>query len=144
MVPGCMNVLTVSPQRLARIREICLALPEAAEKLAWGDPTFRVRGKIFAMQKGNYEGGRPSLWVKGGSGAQAMLVEAQPARFFVPPYVGNKGWIGIFLDGSAPNWKMLEDLIVQSYRLIAPARLAAASATRTASRARTSRARSKS
>ena len=48
-----MNVLTVSPARLARLREICLSLPDATEKIAWGDPTFRVRDKIFAMQKGN-------------------------------------------------------------------------------------------
>jgi|SRR5688572_29828954 hypothetical protein len=135
MVPGefvvvrdrtVMNTLTVSPSRLARLREISLALPEATEKVAWGDPTFRVRDKIFAMQKGNYEGGRPSLWLKGADGAQAMLVEAEPKRFFVPPYVGNKGWIGIYLDGAEPNWGMIRDLIVQSYQLIAPKRLTAA------------------
>jgi len=121
-----MNTLTVRPSRLARLRVICLALPEATEKLAWGDPTFRVRDKIFAMQKGNYEGGRPSLWLKGADGAQAMLVEAEPKRFFVPPYVGNKGWLGIYLDGTEPNWGMIRDLIVQSYQLIAPKRLVAA------------------
>ena len=120
-----MNTLTLNPSRLARLREISLALPEAKEKVAWGDPTFRVRDKIFAMQKGNYEGGRPSLWLKGADGAQAMLVEAEPKRFFVPPYVGNKGWVGIYLDGPEPNWGMIRDLIVQSYQLIAPKRLTA-------------------
>lgn len=117
-----MNTLTVSPSRLARLRAISLALPGATEKQAWGDPTFRVRDKIFAMQKGNYEGGRPSLWLKAAEGAQAMLVEADAKRFFVPPYVGNKGWIGIYLDGREPNWAMLQDLIQQSYELIAPKR----------------------
>lgn len=120
-----MNTLTVSPSRLARLRTISLALPEATEKVAWGDPTFRVRDKIFAMQKGNYEGGRPSLWLKGADGAQAMLVEADPERFFVPPYVGNKGWLGIYLDGAEPNWGMIRALVEQSYQLIAPKRLAA-------------------
>lgn len=61
-----------------------------------------------------------------GDGAQAMLVEAQPKLFFVPPYVGSKGWIGIYLDGREPKWPMLRDLIVQSYRLIAPKRFAEA------------------
>jgi predicted DNA-binding protein (MmcQ/YjbR family) len=117
------NLSTVRPERLARLRAICLALPEASEKMAWGDPTFRVRDKIFAMQKGNYAGGRPSVWIKGGEGAQAMLVESDPGRFFVPPYVGNKGWIGIYLDRGAPDWSMLRDLVLESYRLIAPARL---------------------
>jgi hypothetical protein len=126
-----MNTLTVSPSRLARLRKMSLGLPEAKEKVAWGDPTFRVRDKIFAMQKGNYEGGRPSLWLKGADGAQAMLVEAEPKRFFVPPYVGNKGWIGIYLDGAEPNWGMIRDLIEQSYQLVAPKRLAAALAAST-------------
>jgi predicted DNA-binding protein (MmcQ/YjbR family) len=120
------NLSTVRPERLARLRAICLALPEATEKVAWGDPTFRVGGKIFAMQKGNYAGGRPSVWLKGGEGAQAMLVESDPRRFFVPPYVGNKGWIGLYLDRSAPDWSMLRDLVLESYRLIAPTRLARA------------------
>src|SRR5690606_27392243 len=59
-----MSPLTIAPDRLERLRAICLALPEATEKIAWGDPTWRVRDKIFAMQKGNYEGGRPSVWLK--------------------------------------------------------------------------------
>ena len=66
--------------------------------MAWGDPAWRVRDKIFAMQKGNYAGGRPSVWLKGEDGQQAALVDTDPALFFVPPYVGNKGWIGIHLD----------------------------------------------
>ena len=117
-----MNPLTVRPDRLARLRKICLALPDAAEKVAWGDPTWRVRDRIFAMQKGNYAGGRPSLWLKGEDGQQAALVDADPALFFKPPYVGNKGWIGVYLDGKRLDWKMLAALIEASYRLIASAR----------------------
>lgn len=120
-----MNELTIRPDRLARLRRICLALPEATEKIAWGDPTWRVRDRIFAMQKGNHEGGRPSIWLKAPGGAQAMLVEAAPDRFFVPPYVGNKGWIGLYLDGRRVDWNELAALVEQSYRLIAPKRLAA-------------------
>jgi predicted DNA-binding protein (MmcQ/YjbR family) len=118
------NQLTVRPDRLARLRKICLALPDATEKIAWGDPTWRIRDKIFAMQKGNHAGGRPSLWLKGEDGQQAALVDSDPALFFVPPYVGNKGWIGVHLDGKRIDWDMLSALIESSYRLIAPARRA--------------------
>lgn len=120
-----MNQLTIRSDRLERLRALCLALPGATEKVAWGDPTWRVRNKIFAMQKGNYEGGRPSVWMKAPDGAQAMLVEAAPERLFVPPYVGNKGWVGVYLDGGRVDWKELAGLVEASYRLIAPKRLAA-------------------
>ena len=112
-----MNPLTVRPERLERLREICLSLPDATEKEAWGDPTWRVRGRIFAMQKGNYHGGRPSLWLKAPDGAQGALVDADPRTFFVPPYVGNKGWIGVYLDARI-RWAPLAALIEQSYRLV--------------------------
>jgi hypothetical protein len=117
-----MNPLTVQPERLERLRKICLALPETAEKQAWGDPTWRVRDRIFAMQKGNFEGGRPSLWLKAADGTQAMLVDAEPALFFVPPYVGHKGWVGVYLDGKRVDWRVIGELVRDSYALIAPKR----------------------
>lgn len=105
-----------------RLRAICLALPEASEKEAWGDPTFRVRDKIFAMEKrGN---GRMSLWCKAPEGSQMVLVGADPDRFFVPPYVGYKGWIGMRLDRK-PDWNEVAVVVRRSYRLIAPRTLAA-------------------
>ncbi|WP_394827782.1 MmcQ/YjbR family DNA-binding protein [Pendulispora albinea] len=113
------------PNRLERLRSICLALPEATEKEAWGDPTWRVRDRIFAMQKGNFEGGRPSVWLKAPDGAQRMLVSARPEVIFIPPYVGHKGWIGVYLDGKSIDWGELAALIEDSYRLIAPKRIAA-------------------
>lgn len=106
------------PERLARLREICLALPGATEKEAWGDPTWRVRDKIFAMSKGNYPGGRPSVWLKGQEGAQEMLVSTDPECYFVPPYVGQKGWIGIYMDTPRIKWQILVDLIADSHRLV--------------------------
>ena len=112
------------PALLARLRTLCLRLPEATEREAWGDPTWRVKDKIFAMQKGNYAGGRPSLWLKAAEGAQDLLVKSNPRVFFVPPYVGSKGWLGVHLDGRVP-WKLVEELVCQSYKLIAPKRLAA-------------------
>ena len=120
-----MNPLTIRPDRLERLRTICLALPEATEKVAWGDPTWRVRNKIFTMQKGNVEGGTPSIWLKVEDGGQAVLVESKPERFFVPPYVGHKGWVGIDMARGRIPWGLVEELIRDSYRLIAPKRLTA-------------------
>lgn len=120
-----MRPLAIAPDRLARLRAICLALPEATENVAWGDPTWRVRDKIFAMQKGNDDGGRPSVWLKVEGDGQGMLVETQPALFFVPPYLGHKGWVGIYMDAEAVPWALVEELVRESYRLVAPKRLAA-------------------
>ena len=105
-----------------RLRAICLALPDATEIETWGDLTFRVRGKIFAMEKRG--DGRVSVWCKAPPGSQMVLVGADPDRFFVPPYVGPKGWIGMRLDRN-PDWKEVATLVTRSYRLIAPKRLVA-------------------
>ncbi len=106
-----------------RLRDICLALPEAAEQETWGEPTYRVRGKIFAMtRRGD---GRHSVWCKARPGAQLVLTGDDPARFFVPPYVGRHGWIGVRLDDDGVDWEELTDLVIESYRITAPKRLAA-------------------
>jgi hypothetical protein len=68
--------------------------------------------------------GRISVWLKAAPGGQEVLVAADPARFFVPPYVGHRGWIGVRLD-AAHDWEELAALVTASYRLIAPKRLAA-------------------
>jgi hypothetical protein len=117
-----------SDDPLPRLRAICLALPEAVEQETWGDPTFRVREKIFAMVKAG--DGRISLWCKAPPGAQAVLVGAAPARFFVPPYVGHRGWIGVRLDRDGdPDWDEIADLVADSYRMTAPKRLLASTPT---------------
>lgn len=105
-----------------RLRAICLALPETTEKETFGGPTYRVREKIFAMETGR--DGRSSVWCKAPPGSQAVLVGADPDRFFVPPYVGPKGWIGMHLD-AGPDWDEVVVVIRRSYRLIAPKRLGA-------------------
>ncbi len=111
---------------LARVRQICLALPEAAEQEAWGEPTFRVRKKLFAMFANgtNHHGaGRDAVWVNAPLGVQEHLVEAEPTTYFVPPYVGVKGWIGINL------WSVSDDdlraHLTGSYCMVAPKKLLA-------------------
>lgn len=113
--------MSMSKQLTARLRSICLALPEATEKEAWGDPTFRVRDKIFAMEKRG--DGRVSVWCKAAPGSQAILVGADPELFFVPPYVGSKGWIGMRLDAK-PDWDEVAVVVRRSYGLTAPKKLA--------------------
>ena len=113
------------PSVLARVRKICLALPEAHEKLAWGAPTFRVRDKQFAMFLNNHHGdGRIALWCKAPPGAQEILVGADPERFFIPPYVGPKGWLGIHLDKDL-DWGVVAGLVRDGYLEVAPKRLRA-------------------
>jgi hypothetical protein len=107
---------------LERLRVVCLAFPEAVESGGVGDPSFKVRDKIFAMQ--HRMDGRPSLWVKAPDGVQEMLVGAVPERFFRPPYVGHRGWVGLRLDGEL-DWDELADLVEESYRMTAPKRLSA-------------------
>jgi predicted DNA-binding protein (MmcQ/YjbR family) len=107
---------------LERLRAVCLAFPEAVESGGVGDPSFKVRDKIFAMQ--HRMDGRPSLWVKAPDGVQEMLVGAVPERFFRPPYVGHRGWVGLGLDGEL-DWDELADLVEESYRMTAPKRLSA-------------------
>jgi predicted DNA-binding protein (MmcQ/YjbR family) len=104
----------------SRLRQICLALPEAVEKETWEIPTFRVRDKIFAMHTSDE--GRPALWCKAPPGSQAILVGADGDRFFVPPYVGHKGWIGVRLDRRV-KWAEIAALVARSYRMTAPKRL---------------------
>ena len=110
---------------LTRVRKICLTLPEAHEKIAWGAPTFRVRDRQFAMYLDNHHGdGRLALWCKAPPGAQESLVGADPKRFFVPPYVGTQGWLGIQLDKGL-DWGVIEGLVRDGYLEIAPKRLRA-------------------
>ena len=115
------------PRPLTKLRKICLALPESHEVEAWGEPTFRVRNKLFAMyanSANHHGGGRHAVWCKAAPGNQQLMVRAQPKRFFVPPYVGPSGWVGIYLDEDV-DWNEVAELMRDSYELIAPKRLLA-------------------
>jgi hypothetical protein len=122
----------MSPRGLSRLRRVCLALPEAREVEAWGEPTFRVRNRLFAMYAaaGNHHGnGRAAVWCKAAPGNQQLMVRAAPDRFFVPPYVGPSGWVGVWLD-MRTDWTGLAGLLADGWRLVAPKGLVARSVAR--------------
>ncbi len=110
---------------LERLRKVCFSLPEVTEKEAWGEPTFRVRDKLFAMfATDHHHDGNIAVWCKAAMGMQEVLIDADPERFFKPPYVGPKGWIGIRLDGKV-DWDEVHALLAESWRMTAPPKLAA-------------------
>jgi hypothetical protein len=109
---------------LAKLREICLAFPETSERLSHGAPTFFVREKrSFLMVLTNHHGdGRFAIWCAAPDGMQKMLVEADAERFFVPPYVGHRGWLGVRLDRGI-HWDELTGIAEDAYADVAPAKL---------------------
>nr|WP_298716759.1 MmcQ/YjbR family DNA-binding protein [uncultured Steroidobacter sp.] len=105
------------------VREICLWFPETEEVLAHGFPDFRVKGKTFASYVINHHGdGRIALWLNAPQGAQHHYVNQEPKHFFVPPYVGPRGWLGVNLDKGI-SWKTVARLVREAYTKVAPASL---------------------
>src|SRR3954470_1839964 len=112
------------PQPIDRVRRICLSLPECEEKLSHGEPTFFVRKKVFAMFANNHHSdGRIAVWLPSEFGVQEMLLREAPQKFFKPPYVGVRGWIGIELSEIDDN--ELAFHIYEGWRRVAPKRLLA-------------------
>jgi predicted DNA-binding protein (MmcQ/YjbR family) len=109
---------------LKRLRETCLALPEAFEKEAWGECTFRVTGgSMFAMTDNNHhKSGHVAVWVKAPPMVQEILVKSDGKRFFVPPYMGPKGWVGVRLDYKV-KWDEVAAILKDGYLMSAPKRL---------------------
>ena len=112
---------------LERARRVCLSLPEATEQVAWGEPTWRVKKKIFAMfaSAGTHhtKGHGAALWCNAPLGVLEILVNSDPDKFFSPPYVGVNGWVGVVIE--KVDDRELRELAIQSYCLVAPAKLAA-------------------
>ena len=112
---------------LDRLRVVCLALPESHEVEAWGTPTFRVKNKLFAMyaQPETHTGnGRHGVWLNCAAVNQRTLIASDPTRYFSPPYVGPKGWIGVWID-KRPRWRDVEELVADAWQRTAPAKLVA-------------------
>lgn len=106
------------------VRDICLGLPEVEEVMAHGSPDFRVAGKTFATHVINHHGdGHLALWLNAPAGAQEHLTSTEPEYFYVPPYVGPRGWLGVDLDRGL-DWTRVAKLIRQAYLEVCPQRLA--------------------
>jgi hypothetical protein len=113
--------------RLSRLRAICSAFPEVTERPSHGTPTFFVRDRsafVYAWIDGHHDHTFAHLWCAAPPGAQESLVAAAPERFFRPPYVGHRGWLGVRLDGRV-DWGEVAELCEDAYRTVAPARLVA-------------------
>ena len=109
---------------LRRLRAVCLALPEATERISHGEPTWFV-GKVFVMFAGRHHDDRVAFWGAEPPGVQEALVASDPRRFFRPPYVGGRGWVGVYLDVPGVDWAEVAELVVEAYRTVAPRRLVA-------------------
>jgi hypothetical protein len=116
--------MTDKQATLERIRAICLALPEVTERPSHGQPTFFVRGKrSFLMVLDDHHGdGRFAIWCAAAPGQQELLVDADPERFFRPPYVGHRGWLGLRLDRGL-DWDELAGIAEDAFAEVAPAKL---------------------
>jgi hypothetical protein len=113
------------PDPLETLRRLCLALPEVTERLSHGEPTWFIRGKkTFVMYADHHHDDRLAFWCAAPEGAQEMLVSSDPDRFFVPPYVGVRGWLGVRLDVPGVDWDQIADLVTEAYRTVAPRKLA--------------------
>ena len=108
---------------LEEVRRICLSFPESSERLSHGEPTWFVRErKVFVTYADHHHDDRLGLWCAAPPGVQEQLVETDPEHFFRPPYVGHRGWVGVYLDLPV-NWAMVASLIEDAYRTVAPSRL---------------------
>jgi hypothetical protein len=108
---------------LRQVRELCVALPEVTERLSHGAPTWFAGKKTMVMFLDDHHGdGRLALWVAAPPGVQRDMVEQEPERFFVPPYVGPRGWLGVRLDRT-PDWDEVADIVEEAYRVVAIKRL---------------------
>jgi hypothetical protein len=116
-------VMTTDP--LEALRRLCLALPEATERLSHGEPTWFVRGRTtFVTYADHHHDDRLAFWCAAQPGVQEALVASAPERFFRPPYVGHRGWAGVYLDVPV-DWDEIAELVTDAYRVVAPRRLVA-------------------
>jgi hypothetical protein len=110
---------------LTTLRHLCLALPETTERLSHGEPTWFVRGKkTFVSYADHHHNDRVAFCCAAPPGVQQAMVASDPERFFVPPYVGGRGWLGVHLDLDVPvDWDEVADIVEDAYRMVAPTKL---------------------
>jgi hypothetical protein len=102
------------------VRRACLRLPESSERMSHGGPAFFIRGKkCFVMfLHDHHADGRLAIWCAAPDGVQAEMVESDPERFFRPPYVGHRGWLGVQLQ--QVDQGELDNICLEAYRAVAP------------------------
>lgn len=106
---------------LERVRRVCLALPEVSERVSHGEPAWFVRGKkLFVTYANEHHDDRVAFWCAAPDGVMPALVERDPRRYFKPPYVGVRGWLGVYLDIDDVDWAAVEERIEDAYRCVAP------------------------
>ncbi|MGI5130806.1 MmcQ/YjbR family DNA-binding protein [Pseudonocardia sp. CA-107938] len=113
---------------LPRLRELCLALPEATERLSHGSPTWFVKKVFVTYADHHHDDPRTAFWCAAPPGAQEALVAARPEAYFRPPYVGHRGWLGVNLDALGTgelDWDEIDEIVTDAYRQVAPKRLCA-------------------
>jgi hypothetical protein len=119
-----MAAIASDDRRLARLTKICLGLPDSARRDSGSHAAFLVRKRIFAYFLNDHHGdGIVSIACKALPGDNTALTVAQPARFYLPAYIGPRGWVALRLDTSKVDWYEVAELVTGSYRLIAPKRL---------------------
>jgi hypothetical protein len=111
---------------LARVRDLCLAFPSTEQRESHGEPCWFAGGKkMFVMAAQAHHDDRTGIWLAAPEGVQTALVAAEPARYFRPPYVGHRGWLGVYLDVDDIDWEHVEELVEDAWRCTAPKRLLA-------------------
>jgi hypothetical protein len=105
------------PIIVGRLREICLGLPDVTEKLSHGEPAWFVKGRQFATTADHHHDDRLSVWCAAPDGVQRMLAQADPQRFFRPPYVGHRGWLGVYLDVKV-DWLELQAILERAHAYV--------------------------
>jgi hypothetical protein len=123
--PGVGHNPHMTGDPLERLRRLCLALPETTERLSHGEPTWFIRGKTtFVTYADHHHDDRVAFWCAALPGARDALVSSGPERYFIPPYVGHRGWLGVWVDVPV-DWDEVAELVVDAYRMVAPKRLLA-------------------
>lgn len=116
--------MTESP--LERLRALCMSMPEATERVSHGEPAWFVRrAPLFVSFADRHHDDRAAFWAAAPAGAQADWIARDPGRFFVPPYVGGRGWIGAYLDTDRTDWDDVADIVDDAFRTVAPRSLVA-------------------
>jgi hypothetical protein len=121
-----MNTAPMDP--VERLRRIAVALPEVSEKLSHGEVSFFCRKQFVAVDDHHHGADRLAFWCPAAPGVQEELIATDPERYFRPPYVGHRGWLGVRIDtvdGTEPDWDEVAEIVRDAYRQVAPKRLAA-------------------